>query len=157
MYDCVHWHCYIDYCVKLILVDKNLLGKLLLFHTENNCCWIPLGKHTCLRKAANRCEQFKLGIFWEHPLHDIWECGISLTLVILRVFPKHIFRRGVVATPPPDYQYWRSYNPKFTTIYFSLWGRKMKTHMRENDEKMLALLVWIQLKSVDFFPSNLKG
>ena len=22
---------------------------------------------------------------------------------------------GVVATPPRDYQYWRSYNPKFTT------------------------------------------
>ena len=26
-------------------------------------------------------------------------------------FPKG----GVVATPPLDYQYWRSYNPKFTT------------------------------------------
>ena len=41
---------------------------------------------------------------------------VTLTLVLLRVFPKHIFLRGgVVATPPLDYQYRRSYNPKFTT------------------------------------------
>ena len=29
----------------------------------------------------------------------------GLTLVLLRVFPKHIFLRGVVPTPPLDYQY----------------------------------------------------
>ena len=43
-----------------------------------------------------------------YPLETCW----GLTLVILRVFHKHIFLRGVA---PPDYQYWRSYNPKFTT------------------------------------------
>ena len=31
-------------------------------------------------------------------------------------FPEHIFRRGVVAPPPHDYQCGRSYDPKFTTI-----------------------------------------
>ena len=30
----------------------------------------------------------------------------------------------------------------------SLWGQKMKTRMRESDEKTLALLVWIKLNSV---------
>ena len=34
VYDYVHWHCTIDYGVKLILVDENLYEKLLLFHTE---------------------------------------------------------------------------------------------------------------------------
>ena len=39
-----------------------------------------------------------------------------LTLLLLRVFPKHIFLRGGgLLQPPLDYQYWRSYNPKFTT------------------------------------------
>ena len=38
----------------------------------------------------------KYGIFLVPPLHQAFD---RLTLVILRVFPKHIFRRGVVATP----------------------------------------------------------
>ena len=42
-------------------------------------------------------------------------CIQTLTLVLLRVFPKHIFLRGGCCNPPLDYQYWRSYNPKFTT------------------------------------------
>ena len=33
----------------------------------------------------------------------------------------------------------------FSHAHFNLWGRKMKMRMRESDEKMLALLVWIQL------------
>ena len=39
---------------------------------------------------------------------------LSLTVVILRVFPKHIFLRGLFQLPL-DFQYWRPYNPKFTT------------------------------------------
>ena len=34
MHDYVHWHRSIDYCVELILIDKNLCENLLLFHTE---------------------------------------------------------------------------------------------------------------------------
>ena len=34
MHDYVHWHCTIDYCVKLIFVNETFCKKLLLFHTE---------------------------------------------------------------------------------------------------------------------------
>ena len=33
MHDYVHWHCSIDYCVKLSLVNKTY-GKTALFHPE---------------------------------------------------------------------------------------------------------------------------
>ena len=33
MHDYVHWHCPIDYCVKLILLGKNLCENC-SFHTE---------------------------------------------------------------------------------------------------------------------------
>ena len=35
MHDYVHWHCSIDHCVKLSLVDEPLCKKLLSFHKEN--------------------------------------------------------------------------------------------------------------------------
>ena len=34
MHDYVHWHCSIDYCVKLSLVDETLFKNLLTFHKE---------------------------------------------------------------------------------------------------------------------------
>ena len=38
-----------------------------------------------------------------------------LTLLLLRVFSQIYFPKGACCNPPSDYQYWRSYNPKFTT------------------------------------------
>ena len=34
MHDCVHWHCSIDYYVKLSLVDETLCKKMFSFHKE---------------------------------------------------------------------------------------------------------------------------
>ena len=34
MHDYMHWHCSIDYCVELSLVDETLCKKLLSFHKE---------------------------------------------------------------------------------------------------------------------------
>ena len=31
MYDYVHWHCSIDYCVKISLIDKNLCENCIYF------------------------------------------------------------------------------------------------------------------------------
>ena len=56
MHDYVHWHCSIDYCVKISLVNETLCKTLLLFHRE----MIPLGKCATLERATNKCNEFKL-------------------------------------------------------------------------------------------------
>ena len=51
---------------------------------------------------------------------------IKLTLVLRSNFTKHIF--WSLSNPPLDYQYWRSYNPKFTTTYS--YGRPLSIDTR---------------------------
>ena len=47
VHEYVHWHCSIDYCVKLIVVDKTFTWKVLLFHSEIICAYF-LWEHVLL-------------------------------------------------------------------------------------------------------------
>ena len=60
VHDYVHWHCSIDSCFKLILIDENLCENC-SYITENDFCLIPLRKCASWRRATNRCQKFK---FW---------------------------------------------------------------------------------------------
>ena len=72
---------------SLLLSDKCRIAELLYYSNS-------------ARLLQGRCERYVT------PINPCSPEGFSQTY-----FPKG----GVVATPPLDYQYWRSYNPKFTT------------------------------------------
>ena len=73
----LHWHCFIDYCVKLILINKNLCKKLLLFHTEMISV-LSFGEMCFLEESykwMKKTQNFE--IFWERPQYEIWECAFK--------------------------------------------------------------------------------
>ena len=59
MHDNGHWHCSIDYCVKLILVDETLCENCFISHW-NDFCFIPLGKCDSWRTATNRWKKIQI-------------------------------------------------------------------------------------------------
>ena len=75
MYNYVHWHCSIDYCVKIKsrIQDFMLKMALISYGIAMVSAKALFGKCASWRKAANRCKKFKFRNFWEGPLYEIWE------------------------------------------------------------------------------------
>ena len=88
MHDYVHWHCSIDYCVKLSLVEEALCKKLLSISQGDDFSLIPVGKCATYGRAINRCNNFKLWQFWERPLYEICEYAFDGGLYLLEYLMK---------------------------------------------------------------------
>ena len=74
----MHWHCSVDYCVKLSLVALISQGK--------GFCLIHLGKYASWRRATNRCKKFKFWNFWKCPL--FMKSGSMPLTKIINISPK---------------------------------------------------------------------
>ena len=69
----VHWHCSIDYCVKLSRRDNAKNGS----HFKGNDFYlIPLRKCASWRRATDGCKTFKILKFLRAP--SMWNLGVCL-------------------------------------------------------------------------------
>ena len=77
MHDYVHWHCSIEYCFKLILVDKTLCENCFYFTLKWFLC--NLFGEMCFLEENYKVMQkiIKFWNFWACPLYEIWECAFN--------------------------------------------------------------------------------
>ena len=81
MHDYVHWHCSIDYCVRLVVIDEDLSG---------NCFYVTLkrfqlnsfGKMCFLEKSYKQIQKIQILTFLR--ASSIWNPGACLRFYVLK-------------------------------------------------------------------------
>ena len=68
-YGYVHWHCSIDDCFKLTLVDENLFENHFYFTLK----WFLLNFFGEMRSRVELQIEAKTFKNWERPLYEIWK------------------------------------------------------------------------------------